>query len=236
MNYTIEKRIFSIYQNPLTASNLIIAHESGNPNNVGKNSLENEVSYMLRNWQNAFVSHWVGGGGKIIQIANAGKVQWGVGPKANGYAYAQVELARTSSRPIFEQDYKAYVWLLQKLALEAGIPCTLNSGASVHDKGIKTHSWVSKNVGGTDHTDPDGYLASWGISQARFRQDIEAGLSALPPLASAPGTFLLHRVVKGDTLWGLSRKYGTTPATLKQLNQLSGNLILIGQQLKVRQY
>ena len=140
MNYTIEKRIFSIYQNPLTASNLIIAHESGNPNNVGKNSLENEVSYMLRNWQNAFVSHWVGGGGKIIQIANAGKVQWGVGPKANGYAYAQVELARTNNRSIFEQDYKAYVWLLQKLALEAGIPCTLNSGASVHDKGIKTHS------------------------------------------------------------------------------------------------
>ncbi|MGA9518246.1 MAG: peptidoglycan recognition family protein, partial [Trichococcus sp.] len=109
MNYTIEKRIFSIYQNPLTAANLIIAHESGNPNNVGKNSLENEVSYMQRNWQNAFVSHWVGGGGKIIQIANTGKVQWGVGPKANGYAYAQVELARTNSRAIFDQDYKAYV-------------------------------------------------------------------------------------------------------------------------------
>ncbi|CZQ94501.1 LysM peptidoglycan-binding domain-containing protein [Trichococcus ilyis] len=236
MNYTIEKRIFSIYQNPLTASNLIIAHESGNPNNTGPNSLENEVSYMQRNWQNAFVSHWVGGGGKIIQVANTGKVQWGVGPKANGYAYAQVELARTNSRTIFEQDYKAYVWLLQKLALEAGIPCKLNSGTNVHDKGIKTHSWVSKNVGGTDHTDPDGYLASWGISQARFRQDIEAGLSSLPPLASAPGTFLLHRVVKGETLWGLSRKYGTTPATLKRLNQLSSDLILIGQQLKVRQY
>nr|WP_321302491.1 LysM peptidoglycan-binding domain-containing protein [uncultured Trichococcus sp.] len=236
MNYTIEKRIFSIYQNPLTAANLIIAHESGNPNNVGRNSLENEVSYMQRNWQNAFVSHWVGGGGKIIQIANTGKVQWGVGPKANGYAYAQVELARTNNKTVFDQDYKAYVWLLQKLALEAGIPCTLNSGASVQDRGIKTHSWVSKNVGGTNHTDPDGYLASWGVSQARFRQDIEAGLSALPPIAIAPGTFLLHRVVKGDTLWALSRKYGTTPAALKRLNQLSGDLILIGQQLKVRQY
>jgi len=191
---------------------------------------------MQRNWNSAFVSHWVGGGGKIIQIANTGRVQWGVGPKANGYAYAQVELARTNSRTIFDQDYKAYVWLLQKLALEAGIPCTLNSGASVHDRGIKTHAWVSRNVGGTDHTDPDGYLASWGVSLAQFRKDIEAGLSALPPVAGVPGNFLLHRVVKGDTLWGLSRRYGTTPATLKRWNQLPGDLILIGQQLKVRQY
>jgi N-acetylmuramoyl-L-alanine amidase len=210
MNYTIEKRIFSIYQNPLTAANLIIAHESGNLNNVGRNSLENEVSYMLRNWQNAFVSHWVGGGGKIIQIANTGKVQWGVGPKANGYAYAQVELARTNNRSIFEQDYKAYVWLLQKLALEAGIPCTLNSGASVQDRGIKTHSWVSKNVGGTNHTDPDGYLASWGISQARFRQDIEAGLSALPPLRARQHVLAAPRRERRNAL-GLVAKIWNDP-------------------------
>ena len=115
---------------------------------------------------------------------------------------------RGRSRPIFEQDYKVYVWLLQELALEAGIPCTLNSGASRACEASKPIPGF-QNVGGTDHNDPDGYLASWGVSQARFRQDIEAGLSALPPLASAPGTFLLHRVVKGETLWGLSRRYRT---------------------------
>ena len=235
MAYTIEQRIFAIHQNQLSAGNLIIAHESGNPNNVGANSLENEISYMQRNWQNAFVSHWVGGGGRIVQVAQTGKVQWGVGAKANGYAYAQVELARTNKKETFVKDYLAYVWLLQKLANEAGIPCTLNTGASVHDKGIKTHSWVSKNIGGTTHTDPDGYLASWGISLAQFKKDVEAGLSALPATATRQtGTYLLHRVVKGDTLWSLARKHGTTVAALKQWNQTQSDVIVIGQLLKVK--
>lgn len=235
MNYTIEKRIFSLYQYPLSASNLIIAHESGNPNNVGANSLDNEISYMQRNWQNAFVSHWVGGGGRIVQVAQTGKVQWGVGPKANGYAFAQVELARTNKKETFVKDYQAYIWLLQKLANEAGLPCTLNSGSSVFDKGIKTHSWVSKHIGGTDHSDPDGYLASWGITLAQFKKDLEAGLTTLSPSTSQPtGTYLLHRIVRGDTLWALARKHGTTVAALKQWNQMRSDIIIIGQLLKVK--
>jgi LysM repeat protein len=42
-----------------------------------------------------------------------------------------------------------------------------------------------------------------------------------------------HRVVKGDTLYKLSRDYGTTVARLKQLNKLSSDDIKIGQVLRV---
>ena len=41
--------------------------------------------------------------------------------------------------------------------------------------GIKTHLWVTNNLGG-NHTDPYGYLASWGISKAQFAQDLQTGL------------------------------------------------------------
>ncbi|MDV3025345.1 N-acetylmuramoyl-L-alanine amidase, partial [Enterococcus faecalis] len=34
---------------------LIVLHESGNGNNVGPNSLDNETAYMKRNWTSAYV-------------------------------------------------------------------------------------------------------------------------------------------------------------------------------------
>lgn len=225
MSDPIEKSLLNIYQADLYKSLFIIAHESGNPNNVGTNSLNNEIAYMKRNYSNAFVSHWVGAGGKIVQIAKTGKIQWGAGPKANPYAYAQVELARTNNRTLFQKDYAAYVWILRQLAQEAKLPCTLNSGGSLTAPGIKTHAWISRHLGGTDHVDPDDYLASWGVSMDQFKKDIEA--------TKAP-TYLLHLVVKGDTLWALSRKHHMTVAELKALNQLKSDLILIGQVLKVK--
>lgn len=226
MTYPIEKQLLAINQQPLRKSLCIIAHESGNPNNVGANSLANEIAYMKRNAHQAFVSHWVGGGGKIIQLAKVGLVQWGAGPYANPYAYAQVELARTNNLATFNKDYAAYVWLLRQLAIEAGLPVTLNTGYNLAEPGIKTHSWISKHIGGTTHVDPDGYLASWGISMAQFKQDIET-----PSLTNC---YLLHLVVKGDTLWSLARKNQVSVTDLKRWNSLRSDLILIGQILKVK--
>lgn len=184
MGYTIEKDIIpGLNQGNLSAANLVIAHESGNPNNTGANSLETEINFMKNNHANAFVSHWVGGGGRIVQLAAAGKVQWGAGPKANPYSYAHVELSRTSNAATFKKDYAAYVWLLRDLAGDAGIPKTLDAGSTVGNKGIKSHNWVSRNLGGTDHTDPFAYLNSFGISQAQFKKDVEAGTANIKPTA-----------------------------------------------------
>ncbi|NBC06911.1 MAG: LysM peptidoglycan-binding domain-containing protein [Bacteroidetes bacterium] len=44
----------------------------------------------------------------------------------------------------------------------------------------------------------------------------------------------LHTVVKGDTLYNISRRYDLTVAELKALNGLTSNTIYIGQQLKVK--
>lgn len=43
------------------------------------------------------------------------------------------------------------------------------------------------------------------------------------------------KVQKGDTLWNLSVKHDVSVASLKELNNLSSNLIFIGQSLKVSQ-
>ncbi len=52
---------------------------------------------------------------------------------------------------------------------------------------------------------------------------------AVPP-ASGPR---LHTVVKGDTLWNVSQRYGTNVQQLRQWNQLPDDNIRIGQQLRV---
>lgn len=232
MSYQIEKRLLKLHQRPLKDARFIIAHDSGNPNNTSPDSLENEVQYMSRNATNggAFTSHWVGGGGKIIQLAQTGLIQFGAGAKANPYAYAQIELARTNNLEQFKKDYHAYVWLLRKLAIEAAIPLTLNKGDSLTEKGIKTHHWISKHLGGTTHTDPDDYLARFGISLTQFASDISKGSVKNDEQTSG---YLTHIVQRGDTLWAIAKKYNSTVSWLKMVNQLPSEVIYMGQELKI---
>lgn len=61
-------------------------------------------------------------------------------------------------------------------------------------------------------------------------------LLAVVATAAAPGllpggTAGSHRVVRGDTLWDLAQRNGTTVAALKALNRLSSDTILVGQLL-----
>ena len=165
----------------LTAVKYVIAHESGNPNNCGPNALENEIAYMNRNKDNAFTSHWVGGGGKIVQVAPVGKLQYGCGPKGNPLSYAQVELARTNDKEQFKKDYAAYIWLLRELAKEACIPVVLDGTGN----GIKSHRWITDNLKGTTHRDPYSYLASMGITAEQFKLDIKNGLEEVKEIQDA---------------------------------------------------
>ena len=43
----------------------------------------------------------------------------------------------------------------------------------------------------------------------------------------------MYTVKAGDSLWGIAKKYGTTVDYLKAINNLSSNLLSIGQKLKV---
>ena len=75
----------------------------------------------------------------------------------------------------FDIDYRLYVTLLRELAVEGGIPVTLDTDDLA---GIKTHYYCTYNQpdNHSDHVDPYPYLESWGISKAQFKKDIENGI------------------------------------------------------------
>ncbi|KRL58329.1 peptidoglycan recognition protein family protein [Latilactobacillus fuchuensis] len=170
---SVNKDMIAGLPNNHSSNEIIVAHESGTPAEANNpNALENEIAYMKNHWTSAYVTHWVGHGGKIVQTAPVGQMSWGCGPTGNAKAFAQVELARTNNKATFNKDYQSYVRLLRFLADQAGISYKLDQGG----KGIKTHSWISNTYHEVDHTDPYGYLQSMGISKAQFAKDLANGI------------------------------------------------------------
>ncbi len=61
-------------------------------------------------------------------------------------------------------------------------------------------------------------------------QPESAAVAVNPPTVT---TSVTHTVAKGETLYAISRKYGTSVAAVKSSNGLSGNVVYPGQQLTV---
>jgi membrane-bound lytic murein transglycosylase D len=70
---------------------------------------------------------------------------------------------------------------------------------------------------------------------ALARAGTEAAPAQVAPAApsTVDGGFLTHRVNRGDTLYEIARRYRTTVSLIKEWNQLSSNLIRIGQVLTI---
>lgn len=61
----------------------------------------------------------------------------------------------------------------------------------------------------------------------------DAAAPASGPSADAPGDMASYRVRKGDSLWEIARRYGTSVEDLRKLNGLHGEKIFAGTVLLV---
>jgi LysM repeat protein len=61
----------------------------------------------------------------------------------------------------------------------------------------------------------------------------DPGTSVAGPPTAAHATALIHTVVRGDTLSRISRKYQVSLATIKQANGMEGDIIMVGQRLRI---
>ena len=199
--YTIDTTYNRTRSTQRTSNNYIILHETG-----GVAPAINNAIYFNREWQNAgtYTSHIVGDGGKVYQISPTGYVQWGAGSYANANSPVQIELARTNSKTTFKKDYVSYINLARDMAKKYNIPLTLDGSG----RGIKSHLWVSQNIWG-DHTDPYGYLATYGISKAQVARDLKNGIGSNSVTPSKEKPAPAHQAPKPDTAVKVTKELGT---------------------------
>lgn len=185
--------------------NQIHAHSTGNRNSTA----QNEADYMsTKDINTGYYTHLVGNG-RVIHLGAVNRGAYDVGGGWNNETYAAVELIESHrTQTEFNTDYKLYIELLRLLATEANIPKTLDSSAVA---GIKTHEYCTYHqpYNQSDHVDPYGYLAIWGISRAQFKKDVENGLGT-----SSKGTTTVVVSKSTATIQTYNQKQSVDVATL----------------------
>jgi LysM repeat protein len=92
---------------------------------------------------------------------------------------------------------------------------------------------VYRNARGLDNPTPSPVLTPTPLHTQSVQAP--AAPNGLQPmeLYDTPATGAVHTVVKKDTLYNISKRYGVTVVELKQANQLSGSAIQLGQTLLI---
>jgi N-acetylmuramoyl-L-alanine amidase CwlA len=141
----------------------VAAHSTGNyGGKLGDNVLA-ERSYEVQTWGSAFVHFFCDDNG-ILQVADINYKAYGAGRNANG-KYVHVELCQSHDKEKALKGYKnwidtlAYVLARKKLGVTDG-------------RTLVSHKWISEHLGGTDHQDPIGYLATFGKTWADVVKDV----------------------------------------------------------------
>lgn len=161
------------YRYGVSAYEGVVAHAT-----ASTASDERQVEYFTREWKNrqAFV-HFFVDWDSIRQTADLDYKAWGAG---NGNPrYVHVELCETDDPAKFEESYKRYVWLLSYILKRKNLGVT-------EGKTLVSHDWVSKNLGGTNHTDPIEYLKKWGKTFSDLVADVKAEYEGCQKPAPTP--------------------------------------------------
>ncbi|RIO41984.1 glucosaminidase domain-containing protein [Staphylococcus nepalensis] len=134
----------------------IVMHDTANDNST----ITGEINYMKNNYNSAFVHAYVDGN-RIIETANTDYLAWGAGPAAND-RFIHVELVHTHDYDSFARSINNYAdYAATNLQYYGLAP----DSAEYDGVGtVWTHQAVSKYLGGSDHTDPHGYLANHNYS------------------------------------------------------------------------
>jgi N-acetylmuramoyl-L-alanine amidase CwlA len=138
----------------------VVAHSVG----TYESTVENERLYECEHFNEAFV-HFFVSDVKILQVADVNYKAYGAGKAANA-KYVHVELCQSKDHNKFLKAYENWTWTLAYVLSKKDL--------GVYDgRTLVSHDWVSKNLGGTDHTDPIGYLKQHGKTWNDVVKDVK---------------------------------------------------------------
>jgi len=80
---------------------------------------------------------------------------------------------------------------------------------------------------------PAAYEESGAAAVVSVPTGAAAPIAAPTPGASSNGAAIIHTVVKGDTLSGISKKYKTPAAAIKQANRMTNDTVVLGRKMVI---
>lgn len=164
-----------------TNNNFITIHSTATPNATAKD----EAQFFKNNWNTSFAyTHLIVDDQECYIVGSLGYVAWGAGPTANLNSPVQIELCEFPNDRLRAQEaYVNYIHLIRQFADIYGIPKKLDRGLPQE---VRTHNYWARLNHETNHTDPQTYLSSIGISFEQLRSDVEgtSGTSENPSTAS----------------------------------------------------
>lgn len=151
-----------------TNNNFITIHSTATPGATARD----EAQFFKNNWNTSFAyTHLVVDNEECYIVGSLGYVAWGAGPTANLNSPVQIELCEFPNDRLRAQEaYVNYIHLIRQFADIYGIPKKLDRGLP---KEVRTHNYWARMNHETNHTDPQTYLSSIGISFEQLRSDVE---------------------------------------------------------------
>lgn len=163
-----------------TNNNFITIHSTATPNATARD----EAQFFKNNWNTSYAyTHLVVDDQECYIVGSLGYVAWGAGPTANLNSPVQIELCEFPNDRLRAQEaYVNYIHLIRQFADIYGIPKKLDRGLP---KEVRTHNYWARMNHETNHTDPQTYLSSIGISFEQLRSDVEGTSSTRKDLTTA---------------------------------------------------
>lgn len=203
----------------------IVIHDTG----VKGQSAKNNADYFEKTYRGASAHYFVDEN-EIIEVVPAGKVAWHVGDDRAGDSHDIGDLINNSNSAgiefCAEKDgtFKAAtlangVWLVQKL---------MKNHAVSASKVVRHYDASGKNCPQFMNQDKKWTLWKKVHSQLTGQTAVKA------PSGIFTGKEFTHKVVNGDTLWGLSKQYNVTVSQIKDWNNLKSDTIVIGDTLIIK--
>jgi len=197
----------------LTAIDRITTHHTVTSNMVTLQNLNN--IWVGNNWNRAGYHFIVRNDGSIWQLVPLHAPSWGAGAVANPRSiHIAIAGTFTPTNLPSQSARDSYAWLVQTLLQLRALP-----NLTRQDQNVGHRDWMA--------------TACPGFTNAQFRSWVAQAMSAQPSAPNNNPNQIRHTIISGDTLWGLSQRFGVTAAQIRTANNLRTDVLQVGQVLVI---
>lgn len=203
----------------------IVEHDTGVLGQTAKNNADYFYTVNRGASANYFVDKI-----SIYEVVSPGKKAWHVGDDKSGDNHdvgdlinnsntVGIELCAEKDGTFHPQTIANAAWLTKKLMKDFGVPAS---------KVVRHYDASGKNC--PQRMNTDGKWTLW----YKYHKQLTGQTVTTSPTNASVSKSSTHKVVSGDTLWGLAKQYNATVAQLKEWNNLKSDTIVVGATLTLK--